>query len=254
MQVKNLPAIAPRYWTAILLASMCGANTGDFLSHILHLGHWRGLPPLAALLLIILWAERRARIATEAYYWLAIIVIRTAATNLADLGTHDFQLGYGTILTGLTVMLFAVLLADRGQGPNLPEAPELVRRPMLPATNGNYWLAMLIAGTLGTAAGDFTAAVAGLFYGSAVLTVLFGAMLFVGWRFGAMTKPWYWAAIVGARTAGTTLGDLLASRHGLELGLPLSTAITGSLLAAAVILWPHRAAVEPLPARLNAAD
>jgi hypothetical protein len=27
---------------------MCGANTGDFLSHNLHLGHTRGLPPLAA--------------------------------------------------------------------------------------------------------------------------------------------------------------------------------------------------------------
>jgi uncharacterized membrane-anchored protein len=54
---------------------------------------------------------------------------------------------------------------------------------------------------------------------------------------------------VAARTAGTTLGDLLASRHGLELGLPLSTAITGSMLAAAVILWPHRPAVEPVPVR-----
>ena len=76
MQVQNLPAITPRYWTAILVASMCGANTGDFLSHNLHLGHTRGLAPLAALFLIILWAERRARRTTEAYYWLAIIVLR----------------------------------------------------------------------------------------------------------------------------------------------------------------------------------
>ena len=34
-----------------------------------------------------------------------------------------------------------------------------------------------------------------------------------------MTKPWYWLTIVAARTAGTTLGDLLASRRGLGLGL-----------------------------------
>jgi len=60
MQIKNVP-VTPRYWIAILVASMCGANTGDFLSHNLHLGHWRGLPPLAALFLIILWAERRRR-------------------------------------------------------------------------------------------------------------------------------------------------------------------------------------------------
>jgi uncharacterized membrane-anchored protein len=251
MQVKNVPAITPRYWIAILVASMCGANTGDFLSHILHLGHWRGLPPLAALFFVIVWAERRARIATEVYYWLAIIVIRTAATNLADLGTHDFKLGYGAIQTGLTLLLVLVLLTDRQQSPSPTERLDIGPRPMLPATNGNYWLAMLIAGTLGTASGDFTADVVGLglFYGSAVLAALFAAVLFVAWRFGGMTKPWYWAAIVGARTAGTTLGDLLASRHGLELGLPISTAITGSLLVAVVILWPHRARVEPLPAR-----
>ena len=108
MQVKNLPSITPRYWTAILVASMCGANTGDFLSHNLHLGHTRGLPPLAALFLIVLWAERRAHRATEAYYWLAIIVLRTAATNLADLGTHDLKLNYGVIETGLTLLLIAV--------------------------------------------------------------------------------------------------------------------------------------------------
>jgi uncharacterized membrane-anchored protein len=65
-------------------------HTGDFLSHNLHLRHTRGLLPLAALFLLILWAERRARIPTDAYFWLAIIVLRTAATNLADLcrGAH----------------------------------------------------------------------------------------------------------------------------------------------------------------------
>lgn len=240
MQVRNLPEITPRYWAAILIASMCGANTGDFLSHILHLGHWRGLLPLAALFLVILWAERRAKIATEAYYWLAIIVIRTAATNLADLGTHDLKLGYPLIETGLTVLLVLVLVADRRQSPQ-----GTYRRPTLPATNANYWVAMLIAGTLGTASGDFTADVAGLglFYGSAVLTIIFAVVLFVAWQFGGMTKPWYWAAIIAARTAGTTLGDMLASRHGLDLGLPVSTAITGSMLAAVVILWPHRGSV-----------
>src|SRR5579885_1058547 len=81
MQAKNLPGITARYWIAILAASMCGANTGDFLARNLHLGHARGLLTLAALFSVILWAERRTKTPTEAYYWLAIIVIRTAATN-----------------------------------------------------------------------------------------------------------------------------------------------------------------------------
>ena len=105
MQVKNLPAITARYWSAILAASMCGANTGDFLARNLHLGHTLGLLPLAVLFSVILWAERRAKLATEAYYWLAVIVLRTAATNLADLATHDLKLGYGLVELGLTLLL-----------------------------------------------------------------------------------------------------------------------------------------------------
>jgi uncharacterized membrane-anchored protein len=42
---------------------------------------------------------------------------------------------------------------------------------------------------------------------------------------------------VAARTAGTTMGDFLPSRHGLDLGLPISTACTLMSLAAIVILW-----------------
>lgn len=246
MQIKNVPAITPRYWTAILVASMCGANTGDFLSHNLHLGHWRGLPPLAVVFLGILWLERRARVATEAYYWLAIIVIRTAATNLADLCTHDLGLSYAVIEPGLTLLLIAFVAADRTRRPD----PSARYAPMVPATNTLYWLAMLTAGTLGTASGDFAAGPAGLglFYGSAVLTAAFLAVLAFASGFGATAKPWYWASIVGARTAGTTLGDMLASRHGFDLGLSVSTLVTGSLLAAVILLWPRERGIQAVSA------
>ena len=243
MQVKNLPAVTPRYWAAILVASMCGANTGDFLSHNLHLGHWRGLAPLAVVFLLIVWAERRARIATEAYYWLAIIVLRTGATNLADLATHDFGLGYAVTDFGLAALLAGVLLLDRRRRRSASAgrvAPDTVLSAKLPATDAPYWVAMLIAGTLGTASGDWVAHGLGLGLGSIVLVAIFAVVLLTAWRFGEMSVPWYWASIVAARTAGTTLGDYLASRHGLDLGLSASTALTACMLAAAVVLWPHR--------------
>jgi uncharacterized membrane-anchored protein len=66
MTPKHLPTIDARYWTAILAASMCGANTGDFVSRILGLGHTRGLLPLGLIFLGILWAERQSKVATEA--------------------------------------------------------------------------------------------------------------------------------------------------------------------------------------------
>jgi uncharacterized membrane-anchored protein len=243
VQVKNLPQITARYWTAILAASMAGANMGDFFSYNLHLGHTRGLLPLAGLFALILWTERRSRGTTETYYWLAIIVLRTAATNLADLATHDLRLDYGIIDGGLTALLVVILLAEGAWGRS-PVAGNPANGVGLPATDGPYWAAMLTAGTLGTATGDFVADKLGLGLGvgSLLLAAIFALVLLLSRRLGA-SKPWYWASIVAARTAGTTMGDFVANQHGISLGLPLSTAFTCSLLAGIVILWPGRGVV-----------
>jgi uncharacterized membrane-anchored protein len=112
--------------------------------------------------------------------------------------THDLNLRYGATEIGLTLLLIAFLVTDRSRSPSVSSIAQQ-DRPMLPATNGNYWLAMLTAGTLGTAS-----------------------------------------------TAGTTLGDLLASRHGFDLGLPLSTTLTASMLALIVLFWPHPSSVVPI--------
>ena len=84
----------------------------------------------------------------------------------------------------------------------------------------------------------------GLGYGSLVLVVVLLGVWFVSNQYGKMTKPWYWLTIVAARTAGTTLGDLLASRRGLGLGLWVSTICTSLLLAGIVILWRDRRATR----------
>ena len=52
----------------------------------------------------------------------------------------------------------------------------------------------------------------------------------------------YWATIVIARTAGTNIGDLLAFRKGLNLGLPLSTLVTGLLFFGLVLFGVRRSA------------
>src|SRR5262249_34491580 len=156
----------------------CGANTGDFVAHNLHLGHVRGLVPLAALFLVILWMEKRSRVATEIYYWLAVVVLRTAATNLADLATHDLGLHYGLVELGLTSILCIILLFDFAR--DRPSASGLRRRRVnLPSTDTTYWSALLTAGVLGTAGGDFVAAGLGLAYGSIVLGAIYGLVLLI---------------------------------------------------------------------------
>jgi uncharacterized membrane-anchored protein len=103
---------------------------------------------------------------------------------------------------------------------------------------------MLAAGTLGTVAGDWAAEKAGLGIGSVVLVAVLIVIWFVSDQHGKMTKSWYWLTIVAARTAGTTLGDFLASRRGLNLGLVVSTICTSLLLAGILILWRDRRATR----------
>jgi uncharacterized membrane-anchored protein len=245
MQTRNVPALGARYWAAISLASVFGANMGDFVSHILGLGHVRGLAPLAVLFAVILLLERRARIGTEAYYWLAIVTLRTAATNLADLGTHDLRLDYGWVIGGLAGLLALILLADRWRRAPAADARLGATQDDLPATDGYYWAAMLTAGTLGTAAGDFAADGLSLGPATVVTVALLGLALALGSRAARTTGAGYWITIVIVRTAGTNVGDFVAGRHGLALGLPVSTPLTGLLLLAALLLWRPRRANLP---------
>jgi len=228
MQSRNRPSIDAGYWAAISIASIFGANSGDFVSKILHMGHWRGLLPVALGLIAVLWLERRSKRATVAWYWLAIILVRTAATNLADLSTHDFRLGFGVVIAGLAALLVGVLSFGRSAA----------QTGGLPNTNTRYWIAMLIAGTLGTAAGDGLVDVPHI--GLPIASVMMAAVLAVA--LGLRTQPWvaatasYWVTIVVVRTAGTNVGDL--SAH--TIGLALSTGLTGAVFVATVLLWQKR--------------
>jgi uncharacterized membrane-anchored protein len=65
---------------------------GDLFARNMGLGHVAGLPFLAIALAIVIIAERFDRIQHEIYYWFAIIIVRTAATNFADFAAGDLKL------------------------------------------------------------------------------------------------------------------------------------------------------------------
>src|SRR5580658_6850851 len=111
MQRYHVPRLGLRYWTALCLASVFGANMGDFFAHNLGLGHVAGLPFLAIALAVVFVVERFDRTAHEAYYWLAIVVVRTAATNLADFLSVDLRLAKPWVMAGLAVLLTLAVAA-----------------------------------------------------------------------------------------------------------------------------------------------
>jgi len=234
MRPASVPRLGARYWTAISLASVAGCNLGDFVSLYLHLGHRLGLPPLALLFAGLIVGERRSGKAGEVWYWSTIIVLRTAATNIADLATHTFHLSYPLVIAGLELIQVLVILRVTPR-PVLADG-EAAGRPVADLW---YWASMLTAGTLGTALGDCVAEDFKL--GTGIATLVLGAILAVvlamGRRSGWATKAQYWFGIIAVRAAGTTAGDFLAFKDGIGLGLLLSTACTLALFIAVLVLW-----------------
>ncbi len=240
MRTLNVPSVNARYWTAITLASIFGCNLGDCFSYYAHWNHWIGLGPLATMFAALLIGERRSTRATEAWYWTVVIVLRAAATNLADLATHTFEWPYLHVILGLIVVQALVVwpVLPRQVVANGDQASR-------PETTGWYWLSLLTAGTLGTAIGDWSAEELQLGTGHAtlILSAIFAIVLALGKRSRWMTKLAFWAAIVAVRAAGTTAGDWLAFRedpgfsNGLKLGLPSSTSLTCLVFVGVLFVW-----------------
>ena len=239
MKTMNVPRLDSRYWLAILCASIVGTTLGDFVSTELNLGFIRGLFPLGIILAFVFLAERRARVGSEIYYWAAIVLTRTAATNLADLATHALKLEYLGVAVTLLALLAVVLLAGRSRPSALG-----VSSPGLPTTDRHYWMAILIASTLGTTMGDFVSD--GLQLGVAAGSLLLGTLLclvllvqskvrMANAFFGASL---YWITIIIARTAGTCMGDALSGDGGLNLGHGWAAASAGLALVAVIVFCP----------------
>ncbi len=226
--MRALPKLNSKYWLALVAASVFGTNTGDYLSDYLHLGHVVGLPYLLAALAAIFLIEKISRIASVAFFWAAIIVIRTAATNVAD-ATHDIGIyGIGAALALLAAFVFGVrrYKAQSDVKPGDAETPRV---------DAFYWVVMALAGIVGTLAGDFSSAglgfvtyfVSKLYPGSTDAftfawmttghiwaTLIYGvaalAML-SRYRIADLARPYpYWVMIALIRTAGTAMGDYIA--------------------------------------------
>lgn len=240
MQQRNVPASGPSYWGALIVASALGCNLGDMVSHNLHLGHQNGVLPVLCLFALILLAERLSGLVSVAFYWLAILALRTVATNLGDLLTHELHLTFPVAIAAMALVLLPLvwLAARRGGG-----------QSGLPPNDLLYWATMLVAGTLGTVIGDCFADDVGLGDGGAAVlqSVILAGMLALRGRPGFATIGYYWACIVGVRAAGTSIGDALASRHALGLGLPLSAGLTATLLVIVLVATHSRAAKPAQP-------
>ena len=235
MQLKVTPRIGARYWTAISIASMCGTNFGDFFPDILHIGTAATMAVLAILFAAFVLIDGASRHGSEAFYWLSILVVRAAATQIADFSINQAYLSYLLVTVVLAALLVAlVILHHRASGSKAATGE-------LPPTNGWYWLTMLTAGALGTVVGDglghsFGPVSTGVPLSAAMATVALAMILIARSRFALASASSYWVAVVAVRWWGTNTGDIFA----FLASLIVSMAVTGTVMALVLLLWRQR--------------
>ena len=79
--------------------------------------------------------------------------------------------------------------------------------------------------------------------GTSILLPPIVAVLFLAGRGGAAAfVPFYWLTVVLIRAAGTAVGDFISGRN--MLGLPVSTAVTGALFVALLVIWREQSRLE----------
>jgi uncharacterized membrane-anchored protein len=210
----------------------------------MHLGYLIGTGIFAAIFVVAVVLQIRAKRFHPALYWATIIASTTVGTTLADFTDRSLGVGYpgGTAIL-LTLLLITLFTWHRSLGSISVETVNT------PAAELFYWLTITFSQTLGTALGDWTADSLGLGYLGAAIT--FGGLLVLvvaAYRWTRISRtPLFWTAFVLTRPLGAVVGDFLdkpTSAGGLALSRYWASAILLAFIVTCIGIFPQRPAEE----------
>ncbi len=240
----KVPAVTLGFWLIKIAATTLGETAGDAVTMSMKLGYLVGTAIFAAVLLVALTVQIRARRFHPVLFWTVIVATTTMGTTLADFCDRSLGIGYLGGSTLLFVLLMLSLLTwYRSLGSVSIEHLDSRKAEMF------YWATILFSQTLGTALGDWVADPDtgwGLGYEGGAL--LFAAALLVvvaAYRWTSVSRAaLFWSAFILTRPLGATVGDLL-DKPVVDGGLALSRySASAALIACMVVLvfvLPQRA-------------
>src|ERR1700720_2632612 len=195
------------------------------VSMSMNLGYLAGTGIFAAIFLVAVSAQIRAKQFHPFLYWTTIIATTTVGTTLADFADRSLGIGYAGGSTLLLILLMSSLaIWYRTMGSVCVDTISEPKAEMF------YWVTIMFSQTLGTALGDWTADSAGLGYKGSAL--LFGGLLAVVAAAYYWTKfsrtLLFWGAFILTRPLGAVVGDFLdkpVNNGGLALSRPIASAV-----------------------------
>lgn len=242
--LSKVPEVTLVFWMIKIAATTLGETGGDAVSMSMHMGYLTSTIIFAAIFLLSVAAQIKAKGFHPFLYWTTIIATTTVGTTLADFSDRSLGIGYA----GGTTLLLALLLASlalwkRTLGTVSVESVSTPRAEMF------YWMTIMFSQTLGTALGDWTADTAGLGYeGAAVVFGLLLALVAMAYyRTRISHTLLFWTAFILTRPLGAVIGDFLdkpISSGGLALSRFSASATLLLFIVACLLFFRQRAAQQ----------
>lgn len=234
-ELKNrVPPIIFIYWVIKIASTTLGETGADMFSMTFNLGYASTIFIFLAIFIMCLITKLLLRGYHPVVYWLTFTASAIVGTAFSDFIDRTLGLGYAWGSLALIVSLLMVLAVWYWKDKSIN-----VEYIASPSSELFYWLAFLIANTLGTAAGDFLADNMGLgFLTSAA--VLSGVLILIALLHFFTKIPGtllFWVAFVMTRPFGATFGDFLTkppAKGGINLGTIGSSIVFCIILVLAI--------------------
>ena len=242
--LAKVPEVTLVFWIIKIAATTLGETGGDAVSMSMNLGYLVGTAIFAALFLVAVVAQIKAKRFHPLLYWATIIATTTVGTTLADFADRSLGIGYA----GGSALLFALLMASlaiwyRSLG------TVSVADVNTPKAEMFYWVTIMFSQTLGTALGDWTAGTAGLGYsgGAIVFSALLGLVAAAYYWTKISRTLLFWAAFVLTRPLGAVVGDFVdkpVSAGGLALSRYTASAALFAFILGCILFFKQGAAEQ----------
>jgi uncharacterized membrane-anchored protein len=243
--LSKVPAVTLSFWIIKILATTLGETGGDALSMSMNLGYVVASAIFAAIFVVLVAAQVRARTFHPFPYWSVIVATTTLGTTLADFADRSLGIGYsgGSLL--LLIFLMASLVVWYKSAGSV--SVDTITSPRVEVF---YWVTILFSQTLGTALGDWIADTKGFGYERGALIFGAGLALIAAAYFltDISRTLLFWAAFILTRPLGATLGDLLdkpVANGGFAFSRYTASAILAVLIVACILLLPQGAGRHP---------
>jgi uncharacterized membrane-anchored protein len=240
--LSKVPELTLIFWIIKIAATTLGETGGDAVSMSMKLGYLVGTGIFAAIFIVAVAAQIKAKRFHPFLYWATIIASTTVGTTLADFADRSLGIGYA----GGSTLLFCLLMASLATW-YCALGSVSVDTVSSPKTEMFYWVTIMFSQTLGTALGDWTADTAGLGYRGGALVFL--ALLAIIVALYAWTKVsrtlLFWAGFILTRPLGAVVGDFLDKpliKGGLALDRYMASAVLFAFILASILIFKQRAA------------